>query len=328
MARPLRLEFPGAVYHVISRGNEKSPIFREDRDRRTFLAILASVIRKESWRLHSFCLLDNHYHLLIETPLGKLSRGMHALNSRYSQAFNRRHDRCGHLFEGRFKGILVEKERHLLELHRYIVLNPVRAGLSDSPEDWTWSSYRATCGLVAVPPWLEIRWTLAQFGGDRETAVSSYVRFVLSGMAKSSPPTVSRQIFVGGETFVSAMARRLAPRVLDDDIPRLQRQPCPPTLEDVCAAVAWNWRIPVEALGQRRAGEPRLAAIYLATKLTGLTARKVGAAFGIRRGRVSNVISEVEKGGCERLRRRLQLLEDFLKTEQGHHSEILLPPGV
>jgi REP element-mobilizing transposase RayT len=130
------VEFPEAVYHVMSRGNEKSVIFRDDRDRRTFLAILASVIRKERWLLHSFCLLGNHYHLLVETPLGKLSHGMHGLNGHYTQQFNRRHERAGHLFEGRFKAIVVEKESHLLELHRYIVLNPVRAGLAATPEDW------------------------------------------------------------------------------------------------------------------------------------------------------------------------------------------------
>lgn len=165
MARPLRLEFPGALYHVISRGNERSPIFRDDWDRGFFLGILGSVVRDHGWLVHSYCLLGNHYHLLVETPQGRLSKGMHVLNGRYTQKFNRRHRRAGHVLEGRFKAILVEKEAHLLELHRYIVLNPVRAGLVSRPEDWSWSSYRATCGLRRRPGWLEVRWTLAQFGG-------------------------------------------------------------------------------------------------------------------------------------------------------------------
>ena len=328
MARPLRIEFPGAVYHVMSRGNEKASIFRDDLDRRTFLAILASVVRKEDWRLHSFCLLGNHYHLLIETPLGRISRGMHSLNSRYSQRFNRRYVRCGHLFEGRFKGLLVEKERHLLELHRYIVLNPVRAGLTTRPEDWVWSSYRATCGLVVVPPWLETRWTLAQFALDRKMALGEYERFVREGMAKETTPVVTRQIFVGGEDFRSAMARRLAPRSLDDDIPRQQREPHPPSLDEVCAVVARDWSVPVEILASRNAGEPRLAAIYLATKVTGLTAQKVGAAFGVKRGRVSNVVATLEKRTPEPLRHRLQSLERFLKTGQLADPETLVPPRV
>jgi REP element-mobilizing transposase RayT len=326
MARPLRLEFPGALYHVMSRGNEKSLIFREDRDRHTFLAILASVIRSERWLLHSFCLLGNHYHLLLETPLGRLSHGMHGLNGRYSQDFNRRYERSGHLFEGRFKALIVEKQTHLLELHRYIVLNPVRAGLTERPEDWIWSSYRATCGRAAVPPWLETRWTLTQFAGDAETAMSSYARFVASGLSRITEPVVHRQIFIGRKRFVATMARRLHGKTLDGEIPLVQRRPCPPTIEDICAAVSREWNVPVEALARRRAGEPRVAAIYLATMLTGMTAREVGAAFGVKRGRVSNVISSVEKERRKSLRGRLQALEEFLKSEIERRSEILLPP--
>ena len=315
MARPLRLEFPGALYHVMSRGNEKSLVFRDDRDRRVFLSLLGRIVTKESWSLHSYCLLGNHYHLLVETPLGRLSRGMHALNGGYSQEFNRRHNRRGHLFEGRFKGILVEKEAHLLELHRYVVLNPVRAGLTPTPGAWIWSSFRATCGIVASPSWLETRWTLAQFGSDRRTAVEAYVRFVSRGIGETRAPVISRQMFVGDEAFVAEMARRLVLRPLDDDIPVIQRRPSPPSVENIRAAVAREWRVPVDWLFHRRAGEPRMAAIYLSTRLTGLTAREVGAAFGVKRGRVSNVVASVEHGGFESLRRRLGTLEDCLRRE-------------
>lgn len=328
MARPLRLEFPGALYHVMSRGNEKTPIFRDDVDRRTFLAILGAVIRSERWLLHSFCLLGNHYHLLLETPLGKLSHGMHALNGRYSQRFNRRHQRSGHLFEGRFKALLVEKQSHLLELHRYIVLNPVRAGLAVRPEEWIWSSYRATCGRANAPPWLEVHWTLTQFARDRETAVNAYVRFVMSAVEKAGPPPVSRQLYIGGATFVSAMARRIGPRILDDEIPLVQQRPSPPTLDDVCSTVSTEWGIPVEALSRPRTSEPKVAAIYLATKLTGLAKREIGAAFGVKRGRVSNVIFDVERGRYVFLRNRLRSLEDILKTETIRRSETTLPTGV
>lgn len=328
MARPLRLEFPGALYHVMSRGNEKAPIFRDNGDRRTFLALLARVVSEESWILHSFCLLGNHYHLLVETPLGKLSHGMHALNARYSQRFNRRHQRAGHLFEGRFKALLVEKQSHLLELHRYIVLNPVRAGLATLPEEWIWSSYRATCGLTNAPPWLEVQWTLAQFARDRETAVNSYVQFVLSAVDTASLPRVNRQIYVGGATFVADMARRLGPRILDGEIPWVQQRPCPPTLDDVRSVVSTEWNIPVKALSQPRKSEPKVAAIYLATKLTGLPKREIGLAFGVKRGRVSNVISEVEHGRHLSLRDRLRSLEDILKTGTSHHAETTAPKEV
>jgi putative transposase len=155
MARPLRLQYPGAVYHVMARGHERSAVFRDAEDRAKFLALLASIVPDEKWEVHGYCLLGNHYHLLIETPGGELSRGMRSLNGKYAQWFNWRHDRRGHVFEGRFRAVLVQKESHLLELHRYIVLNPVRARLAERAGDWRWSSYRATAGLARSPGWLE-----------------------------------------------------------------------------------------------------------------------------------------------------------------------------
>lgn len=126
MARPLRLEFPGAVYHITSRGNEKNPIFLSNKDRTLFLNTLEKTIDKYKWVCHAYCLMDNHYHLLIDTPLPNLSSGMRQLNSVYTQAFNKRHKRIGHLYQGRFKAIVIDKESYLLEVARYVVLNPVR----------------------------------------------------------------------------------------------------------------------------------------------------------------------------------------------------------
>ncbi len=314
MARPLRVQYPGALYHVISRGNERSAIFRDVRDHRTFLFTLGWVVEKFGWRVHSYCLLGNHYHLLIETPEENLTKGMHSLNGRYSQAFNRRHDRAGHVLEGRYKAILVEKEAHLLELHRYIVLNPVRARLVTRPEDWTWSNYRATCGLRERPAWLEVRWTLSQFGRVAHAAVASYERFVLSGIAAADPPDARAQIFLGGEDFIAGISKRLRNRALDAEIPIEQRQPRRPTLEEVRAAVAREWNLPGEALERRRAGAPRIAAIYLATKACGLPAREVGAAFRVKRGRVSNVVAQVERRRDPSFRNRLAAMEGVLRS--------------
>ena len=146
MARPLRIEFPGAVYHVTSRGNARQKIYRNDEDRETFLATLGWVVERFGWICHSYCLMDNHFHLLIETPLPNLSRGMRQLNGVYTQKFNRRHNRVGHLFQGRFKSIVAERDSYLLELARYIVLNPVRAKMVKAPEHYPWSSYRPILG--------------------------------------------------------------------------------------------------------------------------------------------------------------------------------------
>lgn len=155
MARPLRLEFPGAVYHVISRGNARHNIVDDDRDRSQWLTLLAHVVDRYGWFCHAYCLMD-------ETPQPNLSLGMRQLNGWYTQAYNRRHHRVGHLYQGRFTAILVEKETHLLELCRYVVLNPVRAKLVPHPRQWTWSSYRATVGETVAPRWLTTDWRIGR----------------------------------------------------------------------------------------------------------------------------------------------------------------------
>lgn len=144
MARPLRIEFSGAVYHVTSRGNAQQNIFLCDDDRQAFLDLLGIACERFRWQCHAYCLMSNHYHLLIETQAPSLSKGMKYLNGTYTSAFNRRHFRIGHVFQGRYKAILVEKDAYLLELSRYIVLNPVRARMVRSAKDWPWSSYRGT----------------------------------------------------------------------------------------------------------------------------------------------------------------------------------------
>jgi len=151
MARPVRIEFPGALYHITSRGDRREDIYLGDGDRRLFLALLAEVCERFNWSGHAYCLMSNHYHLLIETPDGNLSKGMRQLNGVYTQRFNDVHGRCGHVFQGRYKAIIVEKDAYLQEVARYIVLNPVRARMVGDPQDWPWSSYRATTGAASCP---------------------------------------------------------------------------------------------------------------------------------------------------------------------------------
>ncbi len=163
MSRPLRVEYPGAVYHLTARGNARQKIFRDDTGREVFLQTLGQVISRYGWLWHAYCLMDNHYHLLVETPKPNLSGGMRQLNGVYTQAFNRRHSRAGHLFQGRYKAIVVEKQAHLLELCRYVVLNPVRVRPRRPVRAWRWSSYRATAGLAPVPAFLTVDWVLGHF---------------------------------------------------------------------------------------------------------------------------------------------------------------------
>jgi REP-associated tyrosine transposase len=310
VSRPLRLQYPGALYHVTSRGHERGTIFRDACDRRYFLNLLASVVPEQAWLLHSYCLMGNHYHLLVETARATLSRGMHSLNARYSQHFNQRHERAGHVLEGRFKAILIQKEAHLLEIHRYIVLNPVRAGIVGRPEDWPWSNYRATSGTIAYPPWLEVGSTLALFSAFGSGATGAYVRFVAQGTVCPGSPLegVRRQIYLGDGRFLSEMSERAQKERRSLEIPASQRQPLPLEIDEIRRVVCAEWRVEPAELSGREAGDAKLAAIYLARRLCGKSAREVGEAFGIRRGRVTNVMVEVHRKRRSYLRKRVEKL--------------------
>lgn len=318
MSRPLRLEFPGALYHVTSRGHERGLIFRDDPDRRAFLAVLASVISDQTWLLHAYCLMGNHYHLLVETARPTLSRGMHSLNARYSQQFNRRHERAGHVLEGRFKAILVQKQAHLLELHRYIVLNPVRAGLVRHAAEWRWSNYRATSGAVAPPPWLDVGSTLSLFSSFGSGATGAYARFVGEGLLSPGSPldAVCRQIYLGDRRFLEEMSDRAKRRQPNPDIPAIHRLPATFEIDEIRGLVCGEWGVSPEALTGREAGDAKLAAVYLTRKLCGKSAREIGEAFGIKRGRVGNIMIEIQKKRRAYLRRRVESLISDLNSKR------------
>ena len=225
MARPLRIEFPGAVYHVTTRGNARADIFEDDNDRNLFCTVLGQVVKRFNWICHAYCLMSNHYHLLIETPDGNLSAGMRQLNGIYTQAFNRKHSKDGHLFKGRFNAVLVEKESHLLELCRYIVLNPVRASMVKVPGEYEWSSYLPTLGKRQKPELLTIEWVLSNFSSSLRKARSEYQQFVKAGIdSKESPwEKLSGQIVLGSETFLNTLKDHLGEKVGIAEIPRIQR---------------------------------------------------------------------------------------------------------
>ena len=224
MARPLRLEYSGAIYHVTARGNAQNAVFLDDRDRETFLTCLSEVVLRLGWLCHAYCLMDNHYHLLIETPDGNLSQGMRQLNGVYTQRFNRRHQRVGHLFQGRYKAILVERDSYLLELCRYVVLNPIRARMVKHIERYPWSSYPATLGMTACPSWLNTDWLLGQFGKRRSIARQRYAELVAQGIGTASPwAAVQGQVLLGTATFVENIRPLLEGKDQLTEIPRAQR---------------------------------------------------------------------------------------------------------
>jgi len=204
MSRPLRLDFNGALHYVTARGDRGEGIFLGDDDRRSLLEGVGEVCARFNWVIHAYCQMTNHYHLLVETPDGNLWRGMRQLNGIYTQRFNRRHSLSGHLFQGRYKAILVQKDAHLLELNRYVVLNSVRAGMVGDPADWAWSSYPAMLGMAPAPDWLDTVWSLSQFGVEQAQTVEAYRQFVLAGMGEASPLLrVRHQILLGDDEFVT-----------------------------------------------------------------------------------------------------------------------------
>lgn len=231
---PLRIEFPGALYNVTARGNARQDTFLDDEDRQQFLAVLARVVSYFHLLLHAYCLMDNHFHLLVETLEANLSKAMRQLNGVYTQAFNRRHKRVGYALQGRFKAIVVDRDSYLLELCRYVVLNLVRAKITRKADAYPWSSYRATAGLACTPPYLTIDWLLSQFSRQRAAAQRKYRAFVVEGISQGSPwEDVRGQVLLGSERFVERLAPGLHDQRLWKEIPRRQRFVARPTLNQL-----------------------------------------------------------------------------------------------
>lgn len=226
MARPLRLEFPGAFYHVTSRGDGREAIYLDDGDFQDFLSVFEQVCERYNWRCHAWCLMTNHYHLVVETPDGNLSKGMRQLNGLYTCYFNRRHQRVGHVFQGRYKAILVDADAYLLELARYVVLNPVRARMVKTAGQWRWSSYCQMIGKATSPGWFVRERILAQFDTQRDIAQRRYIQFVAEGMNQPGVwQNLRNQIYLGDAQFVQRMQDLIDHPSQLIEIPIAQRRP-------------------------------------------------------------------------------------------------------
>src|SRR4030067_397582 len=276
MARPLRIEYPGAVYHITSRGNEKKLIFKDEKDREIFLDTLSQVDKRYNWLCHAYCIMNNHYHLIIETPDGNLSAGMRQLNGVYTQAFNRQHNRVGHLFQGRYKGILIQKDSHLLEVCRYVVLNPVRAKAVTKPEQWRWSSYQATAGIEKPHPCLSTEWILNQFGSTRRIGEKAYRKFVEDGIKQESIwEAVRAQSILGEEEFTATLTDYLRGNKDIAELPKSQRyidRPSPEKIfsKDILKDISKRKRTMSEAV-RRHGYRQREVADYLKMHFTSIS---------------------------------------------------------
>jgi putative transposase len=275
MSRPLRLEFAGALYHITSRGDRREDIYEDDTDRASFLSILDKTSDICNWACHAYCLMDNHYHLLIETPNANLSRGMRQLNGVYTQTFNRAHNRVGHVFQGRYKSILIDKHSYLLKLARYIVLNPVRANMVPLAGDWPWSSYLSTAGQIKGPACLHTNWLLANFAQNKAEAIARYKQFIAQGKGQPSLwSSLRKQIYLGDQKFIDNMQRLIDEDQELSEVPEAQRKPTPDTLDYYLATC-----------------EDRNSAICKAYQSGGYTLKQLGDYFNLHYSTVSGIVN-------------------------------------
>lgn len=232
MSRPIRIEFPGAIYHISSRGHDNQMIFLDDEDRQYFLELLGKTVQRFHWICHAYCLMIDHYHLVIETPNGNLSIGMRELNGGYTQRFNRRYSQQGPVMQGRFKAILVERDTHLLQVCRHVVLNPLRTRKVRNLDKYRWSSYRSTAGIDEAVPGVSSEWILSQLAKSRKKALERYQEYVKAGAGLDAPwSQVQKQILLGSPEFVEAMQGLMS---MDA---RVKVKPVRPSLKKIFAKV-------------------------------------------------------------------------------------------
>jgi len=308
VARPLRIEYPGAFYHVTSRGNERRTVFQSNRDREKYLSYLESAHERYGAVIHVYCLMGNHYHLLLETPRGNLSKILHYINGAYTTYFNIKRGRSGHLFQGRYKGILVDKDEYCKELSRYVHLNPVRAGIVKAPLEYPWSSYRYYVGRDKKPKWLTTEFVLGDFGSEGRRGFRKYREYVerVENKELSNPlKKVIASTFLGGREFIERIKLEyLEGKEIDRrDLPALKKILMGPSPESIERAV-------MKIVG---GGHPlfRKICIYLSYQRSGLNLREIGEYFGMQRSAISQLsrrFGETLKGNQE-LRKVLTNIE-------------------
>lgn len=297
MARQLRIEYEGAFYHITSRGNQRENIYWDDKDREEFKKILKRIKEIYSYFLHAYVLMNNHYHLLIETPHANIKQIMHNINTSYTVYVNRRHNRFGHLFQGRYKAFIVDKGSYLLELGRYIHLNPVRAGVVSMPEEYRWSSYREHLQMDSQQVITNTDDTLCSFSKKRAIAVKKYQEFVNARISEKSPLKGAVGSILGDEAFRDRVIRYLKGIPDKTEIPELKKIETKHNIEDIVKAVVKYYRVKEDDLLKRRKAteRQRKIAMYLCKVLSGKKNIEVGGKFGVTLQAVTNIIRDIER---------------------------------
>ena len=283
MARQLRIEYPDAYYHVTARGNERKEIFKSDKDRGKFLSYLESAVKRYDAVIHAWCLMSNHYHLIVETPSGNLSQIMQHINGAYTNYFNTKRKRSGHLFQGRYKGILVEADEYALELSRYIHLNPVRIGIVNEPGDYKWSSFQEYAGKRKAPDWLSTEFILGYFDKSEQAAQKQYNEFVEEVLGKEHESPLLQMVastILGTPEFVAAIQEQhLDGKSPHRNLPALKQLKGKPTIDQI-----------VEITENVINADEKLAtkvAIHLCHRYSGAKLKEIGERFGVKESAVS-----------------------------------------
>jgi REP-associated tyrosine transposase len=297
MARPLRLDFSGAIHHITARGNGRKNIFRTDLDRRKFLELLGETVRRYGWLITAWTLMSNHFHLVVETPTPTLSAGMQWLLGTYSQWFNKKHKRSGHLFGDRFHSFLIDQDAYLTEVVRYVVLNAVRAKIVERPELYRWSSYRATAGLEAAPPWLAID-RLKPLFVDLPDWQSNYATFVAAkiGSTESLWDGVRHGIFLGTDLWMQKVQKIVESKPRSSDHPTEQRAVGRPYMTRVIETVAKLANVPQAEIRDGRGGPLRMLCAWLGRYEGWHRLTLIAASLRLSSsGRISDLIESCER---------------------------------
>jgi putative transposase len=323
MARPLRIEYPNAWYHVMNRGRRGENIFSDATDFEIFLGVLQESAGLFGCRTAAFCLMSNHYHLLLQTPLGNLSRVMRHINGVYTQRYNRRQKVDGQLFRGRYKSVLVEEDSHLVELLRYIHRNPVRAHICNSVSDYRWSSHHAYASTGNKSDWLYTDFLLSMFSKTSEKATREYIKFVQREESEEIKAFFSKKnlpSILGSSIFIEWVKAKYYQKKKHAEVP--QSKDLAPTITEIKKAVGFYYKIDIKELEEAKRGqekEPRNVAIYLSRKHSGLSLEEIGKEFGgIKYSTVSNVVRRInnQQADSKQLSKMITLLKTRLSLEQ------------
>ncbi|MGH7884533.1 MAG: transposase [Thermodesulfobacteriota bacterium] len=323
MGRPIRIEYEGALYHVMSRGNERKDIYKDDEDRDKFLSILSEYHLRYGILIHCYVLMNNHYHVVMETPRANLVKVMHGLNSRYTGYFNRKYSRSGHLFQGRYKAIIVEKEEYLVELSRYIHLNPVRIGMVQKSEEYKWSSYEGFIKNKKELEWINYEWILSSFSKVKSISRSKYREYVREGIKDSVENPLNKvigQIVLGGEKLLEKVKQiAKSEDKLDESIIERKVLDTYPEVESIVDLVSEEFGVRKEDIKTRNRKENmgRNTAMYMLKKYSGKTNKEIGKMFGgLHYSSINRTVERLENKmiADKELRNRIKEIESHITT--------------